>query len=355
VSFMNRIIFSISLILLLLVGAGCSKEEAKPVSVEPEEVEEPVETDIKDEIEEEAPAYVYPLTGIGTDELVDQRTVAVMINNDPKARPQSGLHKADLVYEVLAEGSITRILAIFQSEFPEKVGPVRSARDYYIELSKGYDTFYVAHGYSPDAQQMLKAGEIDNINGMEYDGTLFKRASFRKAPHNSYITFENIMKGAADNNYATTHDQEPLPFLTTDQIESITGETAVKATVAYSKAESTVVDYQYDDELQKFYRYAGNEMTADLDSGEPVLLDNIFIIETSHKVLDNAGRREIDLLSGGNAYLFQKGKKQEVQWKNVNGRILPFVNDQPVGFVPGKTWINIVPSLAAVTVSETAN
>jgi hypothetical protein len=354
VSFMNRIIFSISLILLFIIVSGCSKEEAKPVSVEPEE-EETVETDIKDEIEEKVPDNVYPLTGIGTDDLVDQRTVAVMINNDPKARPQSGLHKADIVYEVLAEGSITRLLAIFQSELPEKVGPVRSARDYYIELSKGYDSFYVAHGFSPDAKKMLDAGEIDNINGMEYDGILFKRASFRKAPHNSYITFENIMKGAVENNYATTHDQKPLPFLEADQLESIAGEAAVKAKVAYSKAESTIVDYHYDDELQKFYRYAGNELTTDLDSEEPVLLDNIFILETSHKVLDNAGRREIDLVSGGNAYLLQKGKKQEVQWKNVDGRILPFLNDQPVGLVPGKTWINIVPNLEAVTFTETAN
>ncbi|WP_456276919.1 DUF3048 domain-containing protein [Bacillus sp. AK128] len=352
---MNRIIFVISLMFLLLLGAGCSQQEAKPVSIDPEEIEEEVESEVTEETEKQAFANTYPLTGIGTDKLVDQRTVAVMVNNDPKARPQSGLHRADIVYEVLAEGNITRFLAVFQSEAPEKIGPVRSARDYYIELSKGYDAFYVAHGFSPEAQQMLQAGEVDNINGMEYDGTLFKRADFRKAPHNSYITFENIMKGATENNYATTHDQEPLKFLTEDEIASISGDPAENVKVAYSKSDFSIVDYEYDTNQEKYYRYAGGDLTEDLDSKERVLLDNVFIIETSHKVLDSAGRREIDLVSGGNAYLLQKGKKQEVQWENVDGRILPYVNDQPVGFVPGKTWINIVPSLADVTFSETTN
>ncbi|WP_246942892.1 DUF3048 domain-containing protein [Bacillus pinisoli] len=351
---MNRIIFLISVVFVLLISVGCTKEEAEPVSGETDVIEESVENEVEEEVEE-APANTYPLTGIGTDDLVDQRTVAVMVNNDPKARPQSGLHKADIVFEVLAEGNITRFLAIFQSETPEKIGPVRSARDYYIELSKGYDAFYVAHGYSPDAEQMLRAGEVDSINGMAYDGILFKRAKFRKAPHNSYITFENIMKGATENNYATTHDIKPLLFKDANELDSISGEAAEAVKVAYSKANFTIVDYKYDTEKQKYYRYAGNELTEDLDSKEPVLLDNIFVVETTHQVLDSAGRREVDLTSGGDAYLIQRGTLQEVQWKNVDGRILPYLQNEPVEFVPGKTWVNIVETLEDVTFSGATN
>ena len=73
-------------------------------------------------------------------------------------------------------------------------------------------------------------------------------------------------------------------------------------------------------------------------------VDNVFIIETSHKVVDNKGRKDIDLLSGGNAYLLQHGRWQEIDWKNINGRILPFKEDKQVGLIPGKTWINIIPS-----------
>src|SRR5690606_26584180 len=140
--------------------------------------------------------------------------------------PQSGLHKADVVYEILAEGDITRFLAIFQSEKPEDIGPVRSARDYYIELAKGYDSLYIAHGYSPEAQSMLDSGYIDNLNGLYYDGTLFKRASFRNAPHNSYISYENIMEGAEKNNYEMADAPDSVTFLSKNEVEEIAGEDA---------------------------------------------------------------------------------------------------------------------------------
>ncbi|PKC50181.1 hypothetical protein RhiirA1_487131, partial [Rhizophagus irregularis] len=124
------------------------------------------------------------------------RPIIVTINNHPAARPQSGIGSADVVYEMLAEGDVTRFLALFQSEIPENIGPVRSARDYFIELASGLDAFYIAHGYSPEAQTMLVNGIVDNINGMQYDGTLFIRSKDRYAPHNSYISCENVKLGA---------------------------------------------------------------------------------------------------------------------------------------------------------------
>ena len=149
-----------------------------------------------------------------------------MINNHPAARPQSGLNKADIVYELLAEGDVTRFLAIFQSEQPDNVGPVRSARSYYIELAKGFDSLYIAHGNSPDAKEMLDSGYIDDLNGLYYDGTLFKRASFRKAPHNSYITYDNILKGANQKGYEMEKAPSSLTFLTEDEVKELSGEEA---------------------------------------------------------------------------------------------------------------------------------
>ena len=76
-----------------------------------------------------------------------------------------------------------------------------------MNWQKDYDSLYIAHGNSPDAKEMLDNGYIDNLNGLYYDGTLFKRASFRKAPHNSYITYDNILKGANQKGYEM--EQEP--------------------------------------------------------------------------------------------------------------------------------------------------
>lgn len=328
-------------IAMIMIAAGCSKKE--PV-VQDEEPKRNQTEEQQQELKQEEKEYVYfyPLTGLGSEEKIEGRAVAVMINNEPAARPQSGLTEADIVYEVLTESNVTRFLAIFQSEQPKNIGPVRSARDYFIELAKGYDSLYVAHGNSLTAERLLKSGYIDHLNGLYYDGTLFKRADFRKAPHNSYITFANILKGAEQRNYDMDAAPASLTFLTAEEIEHLSGQTADKISISYnnSKFNST---FEFDKKLRKYKRFSNNEQTVDYETKAPLLVDNIFVVETAHKVVSDVGHREIDLTSGGRAFLFQQGQMFEVEWKNDNGRILPYVNGKPVGLVPGKTWINIIP------------
>lgn len=104
----------------------------------------------KDAVPDNAKKLKAPLTGLKTEQKVtERRPVAVVVNNHPKARPQSGLSKADIVIEALAEGQITRFLAIFQSQMPETVGPVRSAREYFVTLSNGFDSIFVHHAGVP--------------------------------------------------------------------------------------------------------------------------------------------------------------------------------------------------------------
>ncbi|WP_077210707.1 DUF3048 domain-containing protein [Bacillus dakarensis] len=340
--------------MMLLSGCGNDEETMKEhEEVDTEEVVK-VEEAVEEEVVEELP-YAYPVSGVGSEEEITGRAYAVMINNHTKARPQSGINKADVIYELLAEGNVTRFLAIFQSEHPERIGPVRSARDYYIELAKGYDALYVAHGYSPEAKEMLENRYVDNINGMVYDGTLFKRSKDRVAPHNSYITADAILQGAEKEGYDMEQAPDALKFLLEDEIELLSGDVANSLSVSYYNSSSFHVEYQYDEDLQKYKRFSGGELTIDADSGEPVLLDNLFIVETNHRIIDNVGRRDIDLTSGGNAYLIQKGLKREVQWENVDGKILPVSNGQAVGLVPGKTWINVIPSSPGLTESVSIN
>jgi hypothetical protein len=332
---------------------GCSDEQ-EPTTVTTEPVEETEEQDTTNvEAVKQEVTYVYPLTGLPAKEEIAQRSIAVTINNHPKARPQTGLHKADIVYEVLAEGDVTRFLAIYQSEMPEKFGPVRSSRDYFIELAKGYDSIYIAHGYSPEARQMLESGYIDNMNGIQYDGTLFKRDSSRVAPHNSYITYDSIVKGATKLQFDLNRSPEALPYLTEEEVETLTGQPAPSVMVSYYKNPTFTSVYEYNQEMGKYTRISGGVLTADRETNEPVLIDNIFIIETDHKVVDNAGRRDINLFSGGNALLIREGVLEKVQWMNDEGRIVPVRNGQKVAFAPGKTWIHIVPSLIDFVSYET--
>ncbi|PLT28614.1 DUF3048 domain-containing protein [Peribacillus deserti] len=327
----------------LLIVTGCSGHDksGKP-SEHPNEAAE-------QEAEPKEYSNTFPLTGIRTDEAVNQRAVAVMVNNHPKARPQSGLSKADIVYELLAEGEVTRFLAIYQSEKPKRVGPVRSARDYYIRLAKGFNSLYILHGYSPEAKELLEQGYMDHLNGLKYDGTLFKREPSRKAPHNSYISFKNILKGAKNHSYNMDTPPGPFTFLEKEQVNNLGGEAAEEADVSYHSSQFDV-HYEYDSKIQKYKRYTAEELTVDEETNKPVLIDNLLVIDAPHQVTDSKGRRDIDLQAGGKGYLLQKGKANEVDWELENDIIVPLIHGSEAGFVPGKTWVNVIPDVSDLSI-----
>ncbi len=330
-----------ALAVVLLLFTGCSNKEKVKM---PGKKEKTAAKQVEKTEEPPSSPYFFPLTGIGSETNTEGRAVAVMINNHPKARPQSGLSKADIVYEILAEGDITRFLAVFQSEKPANIGPVRSARDYYINLAKGLGALYIAHGYSPEAKEMLESNYVDNLNGMVYDGTLFNRSSARKAPHNSYITYENILKGAKLKNYAMKKSPPSFQFLSEEDRNKVSGTDAKSAMVTYSTSGISDCIYEFDSTQGKYKRFSGSgEQTVDLETNEPILLDNILIIEADHKVIDSYGLRDIDLESGGKGFLLQMGKANEVEWQKKNGLIVPVKDGKEVPLVQGKTWVNVVP------------
>ncbi|WP_371069285.1 DUF3048 domain-containing protein [Sediminibacillus sp. JSM 1682029] len=348
---------ALGLLLILIVGlaAACSKDEqSQAPKTEPDEQEQEEPVGEPEETEEPAYENVYPLTGIGTNDPVDNRIVAVMINNHYKARPQSGLTKADIVFEILAEGRITRFMALFHSEQPEVVGPVRSARPYYFNLADDYGALYVYHGAANFIEDMLKNGAADHLNGAYHDndGHLFKRSQDRVAPHNSYLQFDAVKEVAEEKGYEMQADYEPLPFLDEEETAAISGNSASEVSFSYN---DTPVRYVYDEEQEKYLRYNGDSQTVELDSDKAVQLDNVLIMATHHEVIDDAGRREVDMESGGKAYLLQKGVVQEVQWANIDGKILPVKDGEPAGLVPGKTWINVVPDRQSLEETVTIN
>jgi hypothetical protein len=134
-------------------------------------------------------------------------------------------------------------------------------------------------------------------------------------------------------------------FMSEDDSKKITGDEATSVKINYSPSHTSDSTFEYDAALDKYKRfYSDGKQTIDFDTNEPVLLDNIFIIEAKHQVIDNDGRREIDLKSGGRGYLVQKGKVNAVDWANQNGRIVPMKNGVEVPLVRGHTWVNVVPT-----------
>ncbi|MFJ7737497.1 DUF3048 domain-containing protein [Lysinibacillus sp. NPDC097287] len=320
----------------LFIG-GCSKE--KEAEETPKEEKPPVVETVVEEV------HVAPLTGEVVEEEITQRPIIVTVNNHPQARPQSGIAEADIIYEMLAEGNVTRFLAVYQSALPEKVGPVRSARNYFVDIAKAYDAFYVAHGYSPEAKSMLSNNVVDNINGMNYDGTLFKRSTDRVAPHNSYISSENILKGAEKVGASMNYSEKVVQaFYEPDEHGKIGIETS-QVDVYYGNNKSFHNTYVYDHQNNHYERQSAGETTKDLLTGDALTFANVLFFEMNHKTIDNVGRQDIDLTSGGNAYVFQNGYLREVKWANVDG--IPMAVEESgelVKLVPGKSWVHFVPS-----------
>src|SRR5699024_1668715 len=205
----------------------------------------------------------YPFTGLETNEEPTNRAVAVMVNNQTQARPQSGLHEADIVFELLAEGNITRFLALYQSTLPERVGPVRSAREYYVNLAEGYDALYIYHGAAKFVDKMIAERGIEHLNGAksDNDGELFVRESFRVAPHNSYVLFDEVYNRAKAKDYDAEFVHDSLSFL--EDGETVSGRDASGVKIEYYQ-NSLVVAYEYDEARQKYIRISDGEQTKDL-------------------------------------------------------------------------------------------
>lgn len=321
----------------MLLLAACSNENT-------EETPDPLppKKDVAEEVPQEIEQYMSPFTGMMTEEENKMRPVLATINNHPLARPQSGISEADIVYEFIAEGNVTRLLALFQSELPEQIGPIRSARDYFIYTAKGLDAFYVAHGYSPDALALLRANYVDHVNGMQYDGTLFKRSSDRKAPHNSYVSKESIL--TAMEKVSANKEISKMPTLSFHEaLESVKiGDTANNIVVKNGTHPNFTSSYSYDDELGTYDRTVNDVVTIDKANDQKVELSNVLVFEAQHRTIDAEGRQAVDIETGGKALLFQGGTAKAIEWRNIDGILEPVENGTPVKLVPGKTWIHIV-------------
>ncbi|WP_025026144.1 DUF3048 domain-containing protein [Caldalkalibacillus mannanilyticus] len=318
---------------LLLVACGGSDPATQPV--EEELGGEPI-------IEEEETVFPYhaPLTGEGSLVEINDRILAVMINNHGKARPQTGISQADMVYEVLAEGEITRLVALFQSKSPEVIGPVRSLRPYLIDIATGFDAVFAHAGGSPEALQIARNQGLPNLDEIYNAGGSFYRVNFRKAPHNLYTSTELLREGAEKRKYKQDSKIPTLKFK--DPVEEMVGEEAGWIDIEYHS--SYKVSYEYDAETGLYTRYVRGEPHVDMETTEPLTTTNLFVIETTHKTLDSVGRRAIDVKSEGKGYLFQRGKMTEVDWKRIDGVIRPIRDGEEIGLYPGVTWVNIVPN-----------
>ncbi len=288
-----------------------------------------------------------PLTGLYIDAVVsERRPIVVMLDNQYSARPQAGLDQADVIYEILAEGLITRYMAVFYGQYPESIGPVRSARPYFIEKAAEFNPFYVHVGGSMQALSDIKKIGIADIDGLTSGA--FWRLNHKKAPHNMYTSSEALVNEGKRLGYDAQSNFEFLDFY--DEFTVIDGQVATEITFIYKEpvagdAIGYYTSYKYNDEEKVYYRYTNGEPHLDETSGVHLTCTNILVQYAKTKVLDSEGRLDVDLITEGEGKYYTAGKVSKVTWKKSDtDSSTRFYDDKghEISLNPGVTWFQIV-------------
>ncbi len=272
----------------------------------------------------------------------------IMIENSPDARPQSGLKDAGVVVEAIAEGGITRFLALFQTEQPDYIGPVRSVRPYYLDFMKPFDGGFAHAGGSGDALGQLRAPD-SGFKDMDqfFNPEFYQRVSSRYAPHNLYTSRAKMLELQNRNGWGTSNftgfprkTEKPQKPPTHRLID------IVMSGYLYNP------HFEYDPNTNAYFRSMAGQPHVDERSGERLAPKVVIAVAMPHSY---AGIYSVYQVNGsGKAYIFQDGTMVDGQWEKPNrDSQIKFLDaaGKPVNLNPGQTWITLVSTISDVTAS----
>ena len=284
----------------------------------------------------------------------NDRPIAVMIDNHQDAWPQAGLQKAYMIYEIIVEGGETRLMALFKGADAEKIGPVRSARHYFIDYAMENDAIYVHFGQSPQAQSDLKKYNINDINGIAEDGTTFWRTKDKSAPHNAMTSTEKLLTSAKSKNYRITSSEESVLNYVTDEVDLEEGQGALSVTIPHSDLQT--VKYLYDSENQVYERIARGKSQTDLDTKKSITTKNLIITFCDNYTLtdsENKGRQGLKNIGTFDGYYITNGKAIKIKCiKSARDEktIYQDLEGNEINVNDGNTFVNICPINAKVAI-----
>lgn len=356
---------------LLLTATSCGGGNAPDASASQPDQSEPAVSVIAPEPEPEPEPeppqepdqpYTNPLTGEGSDTDISQnRPVAVMLNNLKKALPQLGVSQADVIYEIPAEGGITRMMAVFQDvSNVGQIGTVRSARDYYVSIAYGMDAVFLHAGGSPQAYTAIKnlgVTALDCVNG-PYEGTLFWRDPTRRATagleHSVLTSSEKIQQLLPTYSQVRLDHKEGFEVgwsFGEDQAPE-GAEQANKLTVPFSNYKTGIFTYDPDSGCYLVEEYGAPYV--DGNTGEQVSVKNVLVLYTDISQIkgDTAGRLTVRTTGTGEGLLVQEGRLVHITWKrpSESDRFSFYLeNGQQASLAVGNSYINVVKSDIHVT------
>ncbi|MBI2034568.1 DUF3048 domain-containing protein [Candidatus Daviesbacteria bacterium] len=320
-----------------------------------------------------APTTTCPLNGVQTtkdqaDLWYNRRPLAVMLENHVDARPQWGLSKADIIYEAVAEGGITRFLAIFFCQDAEDIAPIRSSRVYYLDWAQEYNPIYVHVGGAntagpADALTQIITYGIKNLDEIVVGFPTFWRGPERPAPHNVHSTTKNLWEEGLRRGWSRTDQsdeawdksfrmwkfKEDAPQASRP-VSSSVGISFWKAFADYN------VTWTYDAKTNLYKRTSGLAKHVDALTQEQLTGKVILVQFTRERSADDSYPGNIHLLYGtvgdGRTLIFQDGKTIEGRWSKIDKKSKTIFIDKAgkeIEFNRGQIWIEVVPEAASIT------
>ncbi len=333
------LVLACALVAVGLTLAGCKAGEKSLVSYWPK-------ADTERTVAKPAEPPRWPLTGLDapTEEATHIRVVSVKIENSPEARPQTNMQKADVVYESITEGGITRFNAIFQSQSPDTIGPVRSARLSDLYIVPEYNALFVFSGASSSVNAAVGKSGIDNLSedaGISYP---FSRSSSRPRPHNLYLSLAKLREESVKRKMAQTQDLVPFAFdrtsaeATTSPIASIT--------IPFSTANK--VEWTYDAASQTYLRVNNGKKFMDAATNKQISARNVVVLWAQHKTASHdvvgSVTYEIILKGTGRCAIFRNGQRFDGTWETDGTKPPSFhaADGTLLKLSPGNTWFQVV-------------
>jgi hypothetical protein len=290
-----------------------------------------------------------------------RHVIAVMIDDLGPARPQSGFTGASVVWQAPAEGGIPRYMLLYQDQLPGSVGPVRSARYYFIGWAAEWDAAYVHAGGSPQALRVLKqqgGGQlVYNVDQFRYSNAYFWRVAYRYAPHNLYTDGQQL-RIMANGMGATSAKVPPAPawtFRPDAPLDERPVGGHIRVAYPYNQ-----IDYDYDRASNTYRRsVSSGQPQKDAATGKRVAPKNVVIMFVHFAPLNDnhpeKRRLEADFVGSGKAYVSTNGRTISATWvkKSITAPTQFFdANGLPIALTVGQTFVQVLPTGTGVTIRD---
>lgn len=281
------------------------------------------------------------------------RSRAVMINNIKTVWGyQSGIQDAYIVYEIIVEGGITRLMGVFKDVNPERIGTIRSARAYFLDYALENDAVYLHIGGSPEALSDIKTLGVSDLGG---DATFRDKSLGLATEHTAFASMSKINERISARNFRDTTNKELLLNYSEEELDLSTKEGAVPANnvyISFSNSKST--SFVYDTNERTYKRFQNEKAHTDYVTKNQYTVKNIITYQLSNSTYDYKGRQTLNNLGSGSGYFISNGYAVPITWEK-RGRadqtIYKYLNGEEITVNDGNTHIEIQPKNRTITIN----